>query len=396
MYYALYRYINEVQNREELKKHILNNAYKLICNSYYPYRWNITFMDLAYVYPDIFEGFIENEYKLQKTTLPLIDFGRVDPINGFTKEEEEVLKRFKKEKNTILSPKPKKLKALDDFRGDLVAISHNSKELLNSFSEEINNFSNELTYEEEQSKLNLLKELCSNYNKGFWSSIKIYGDDFTLDYLEKYSEVIKSYEELISMVEEKEIIGLGEACYDIALSYGYLRNEELAKNYLEKVALYLTGALPENYLEQPVDDIDNSSINYIKNAYVNFKIGNLEGFYNAIIDDAFIEDNEEIIEELDLNEYDYTIVGEVSIKEFIKLTKMVIKVEEAKGQGVVESKILLNIIKELWDYKKTYDESKKEKIKKYIDKLYNSISNHVSYIEYYPLCLDLYKCIENL
>lgn len=163
MYYALYRYINEVQNREELKKHILNNAYKLICNSYYPYRWNITFMDLAYVYPDIFEGFIENEYKLQKTTLPLIDFGRVDPINGFTKEEEEVLKRFKKEKNTILSPKPKKLKALDDFRGDLVAISHNSKELLNSFSEEINNFSNELTYEEEQSKLNLLKELCSNY-----------------------------------------------------------------------------------------------------------------------------------------------------------------------------------------------------------------------------------------
>lgn len=46
-----------------------------------------------------------------------------------------------------------------------MAISHNSKELLNSFNEEINNFSSELTYEEERSKLSLLKELCNNYKK---------------------------------------------------------------------------------------------------------------------------------------------------------------------------------------------------------------------------------------
>lgn len=170
----------------------------------------------------------------------------------------------------------------------------------------------------------------------------------------------------------------------------------MAKGYFEKAALYLTGALPESYLEQPVDDIDNSSINYIKNAYANFKIGNLDKFYNAVIDDTFIEDNEEIIEELDLNDYDYTIVGKVDIKEFIKLTKIVIKVEEAKGLGVSESKILLNIIKELWDYKKTQGENKKEKIKKYIDRLYNLISSHISYMEYYPLCLSLYNCVENL
>lgn len=396
MYYGLYRYTNEVENREELKKHILNNAYELVDKYCYPYAWNVDFMDLAYVYPEIFEGFIENEYKLQKTTLPLIDFSRVDPINGFTKEEEEILKNLKKEKNFILAPKPKKLKTVNDFREDLMAISHNSKELLNSFNEEINNFSSELTYEEERSKLSLLKELCNNYNKAFWSSIKIYGDKFALEYLEKYSETIKSYEELIAIVEEKEIIGLGQACYNIALSYEYLKKEELAKWYFEKAALYLTGALPESYLEQPVDDIDNSSINYIKNAYANFKIGNLDKFYNAIIDDTFIEDNEEIIEELDLNDYDYTIVGKVDIKEFINLTKMVIKVEEAKGLGASETKILLNIIKELWGYKKTQEENKKEKIKKYIDRLYNLISNHIGYMEYYPLCLSLYNCVENL
>ena len=67
------------------------------------------------------------------------------------------------------------------------------------------------------------------------------------------------------------------------------------------------------YEEDSVNDIDNSSINYIRNAYVNFKIGNLDGFYNAEIDDTFIEDNEEIIEELDLNEFDYTTVYNLSL-----------------------------------------------------------------------------------
>ena len=396
MYYALYRYINEVENRDELKKHILNNAYELVSKSYGSYGWNMSFMDLAYVYPEVFEGFIENEYTLQKTTLPLIDFSRVEAIDGFTEEEESILKQFKKENNTILVPKPKKLKMLNDFREDLMAISHNSKELIKGFEDELKTYPNDLSYEEEESKLSLLEELCNNYNKSFWTSVKIYGDECGLEYLERYTALIEIYEELIEIVEEKPIIGLGKACYNLALCYEYIKNDDLAKEYFEKAALYLPGALPEMYEEQPVDDIDNSSINYIRNAYANFKIGNLDGFYNAEIDDTFIEDNEEIIEELDLNEFDYTTVYNVTINEFINLTKIIIKVEEAKGLGVKENKILLNIIKELWAYKKTGDELNKEKIKKNIDKLYNLISNHFTYIEYYPLCLSLYNYIENI
>lgn len=396
MYYALYRYINEVENREDLKKHILNNAYELIGNSDFSYDWNVDFMDLAYVYPEVFEGFIENEYTLQKTTLPLIDFSRVEAIEGFTEEEEGILKQFKKEKNTILLPKPKKLKMLNDFREDLMAISHNSKVLIKGFEEELKTYPNDLSYKEEESKLSLLEELCDNYNKSFWTSVKIYGDECGLEYLERYTDLIEIYEELIEIVEEKPIIGLGKACYNIALCYEYAKNEALAKEYFKKAALYLPGALPEMYEEDSVNDIDNSSINYIRNAYANFKIGNLDGFYNAEIDDTFIEDNEEIIEELDLNEFDYTTVYNITIKEFINLTKLIIKVEEAKGLGVKENKILLNIIKELWAYKKTEDELKKDKIKKNIDKLYNLISNHFTYIEYYPLCLSLYNSIENI
>ena len=396
MYYALYRYINEVENREELKKHILNNAYELIANSYFSYDWNVDFMDLAYVYPEVFEGFIENEYTLQKTTLPLIDFSRVEAIDGFTEEEESILKQFKKEKDTILVPKPKKLKMLNDFREDLMAILHNSKELIKGFEDELKTYTNDLSYEQEESKLSLLNELCDNYNKSFWTSVKIYGDEYSSEYLERYTHLIEIYEELIEIVEDKPIIGLGKACYNLALCYEYIKSNDLAKEYFEKAVLYLPGALPEMYEEQPVNDIDNSSINYIRNAYANFKIGNLDKFYNAEIDDTFIEDNEEIIEELDLNEFDYTTVYDMNINHFIKLTKIIIKVEEAKGLGVKENKILLNIIKELWAYKKTGNELKKEKIRKNIDKLYNLISNHFTYIEYYPLYLSLYNSIESI
>ena len=205
MYYALYRYINEVENREDLKKHILNNAYELIGNSDFSYDWNVDFMDLAYVYPEVFEGFIENEYTLQKTTLPLIDFSRVEAIDGFTKDEEGILKQFKKEKNTILVPKPKKLKMLNDFREDLMAISHNSKVLIKGFEEELKTYPNDLSYKEEESKLSLLEELCDYYNKGFWTSVKIYRDECGLEYLERYTDLIEIYEELIEMVEEKPI-----------------------------------------------------------------------------------------------------------------------------------------------------------------------------------------------
>ena len=396
MYYALYRYINEVENRDELKKHILNNAYELVCKSYTNYGWNTEFMDLAYVYPEVFEGFIENEYTLQKTTLPLIDFSRVEAIDGFTEDEESILKQFQKEKNTILVPKPKKLKMLNDFREDLMAISHNSKVLIKGFEEELKTYPDDLSYREEESKLNLLEELCDNYNKSFWTSVKIYGDECGLEYLERYTDLIEIYEELIEIVEEKPIIGLGKACYNLALCYEYAKNEALAKEYFKKAALYLPGALPEMYEEESINDIDNSSINYIRNAYANFRIGNLDGFYNAEIDDTFIEDNEEIIEELDLNEFDYTTVYNVTIKEFINLTKLIIKVEEAKGLGVKENKILLNIIKELWEYKQTKDELKRDKIKKNINKLYNLISNNFTYIEYYPLCLSLYNSIESI
>ena len=392
----MYRYINEAENRDELKKHILNNAYELVSKSYTSYGWNTEFMDLAYVYPEVFEGFIENEYTLQKITLPLIDFSRVEAIDGFTEEEEGILKQFQKEKNTILVSKPKKLKMLNDLREDLMAISHNSKVLIKGFEEELKSYPDDLSYREEESKLNLLEELCDNYNKSFWTSVKIYGDEYGLEYLERYTDLIEIYEELIEIVEEKPIIGLGKACYNLTLCYEYAKNEALAKEYFKKAALYLPGALPEMYEEESINDIDNSSINYIRNAYTNFRIGNLDGFYNAEIDDTFIEDNGEIIEELDLNEFDYTTVYNVTIKEFINLTKLIIKVEEAKGLGVKENKILLNIIKELWTYKKTVDELKKDKIKKNIDKLYNLISNHFAYIEYYPLCLSLYNSIENI
>ncbi len=205
MYYALYRYINEAENRDELKKHILNNAYELVCKSYKNYGWNTEFMDLAYVYPEVFEGFIENKYKLQKTTLLLIDFSRVEAIDGFTKDEEGILKQFKKEKNTILVPKPKKLKMLNDFREDLMAISHNFKVLIKGFEEELKTYPNDLSYKEEESKLSLLEELCDYYNKGFWTSVKIYGDECGLEYLERYTDLIEIYEELIEMVEEKPI-----------------------------------------------------------------------------------------------------------------------------------------------------------------------------------------------
>lgn len=400
MYYGIYRYVHEPENRDELKKHILNNAYKLYSQTYLKFVWGLTFSSLAYAYPEIFEGFTDNEYKLQKTTLVLIDFLKVDPINGFTEAEVKLLKNFKKEKNTLLNPKPKKLKMIDDFREDLVAIHHNSKENLNFLEKELIDFSYEGTYEEEKCKLNLLKEICATYNKLIWTGITVYSDKFIEKCLEKYLEdyckVIEIYEKLIFIVEEKELISLGKAYYNLALCYEYFKKEDIAKKYFEKAAVYLPGCLLENYDQQPVDDIDNSALNHIRNLYANFKLGNSNEIYSPIIDDAYIDEYEEMLEEIDLNEYDYTFVSKSKTKDAIKLIRLILKIEKAKGLGVSENTILFNIIKEILAYEKTGDSFKKEKIKKALDKLYNSISNHLVYMEYYPIYLDVYNYIEKL
>ena len=388
MYYSLYLYLTEDENKEEYKKLDLNYAQKAIESDYFDVVFDfIMLVDLSITFPEVFGDIIDKPHKIVKADESLLDFNKVKAVTPLSNEEKDLIKNLKDEDIRILMEKPKKLKNKKDFINNLVVLKHNAEIYLSKNREKLERADDFSQY---LSELNIL----------FYIQYELKNNDKLKEILEDSEKIALQFREFVEKKtseydEDEEEIGfltLGYRLIELALMFSLMEDNEKSKYYFKESSIYLKGEVEEKYFETPRES-DGCSNSFLKNAYAHIMTGDVEKFEAALYinpDIDYIEDDEELLEYEVTDPMVLSVYEDTNIKELLKTVKDMLRVDKAYGREVSRQKEIYEVLNKIVKFEKSKDKEKaKEAINKKLDKVYNSIASINSYLEVYPMYLGL-------
>ena len=388
MYYSLYLYLTEDENKEEYKKLTLNYSQRSIESKKFAGITDfLMLVDLSITFPEVFGDIIDKPHKIVKADESLLDFNKVRAVTPLSNEEKDLIKNLKDEDIRILMEKPKKLKNKKDFINNLVVLKHNAEIYLSKNREKLERADDFSQY---LSELNIL----------FYIQYELKNNDKLKEILEDSENIALQFREFVEKKtseydEDEEEIGfltLGYRLFELALMFSLMEDDEKSKYYFKESSIYLKGEVEEKYFETPRES-DGCSNSFLKNAYAHIMTGDVEKFEAALYinpDIDYIEDDEELLEYEVTDPMVLSVYEDTNIKELLKTVKDMLRVDKAYGREVSRQKEIYEVLDKIVKFEKSKDKEKaKEAINKKLDKVYNSIASINSYLEVYPMYLGL-------
>ena len=388
MYYSLYLYLTEDENKEEYKKLTLNYSQRSIESKKFAGITDfLMLVDLSITFPEVFGDIIDKPHKIVKADESLLDFNKVRAVTPLSNEEKDLIKNLKDEDIRILMEKPKKLKNKKDFINNLVVLKHNAEIYLSKNREKLERADDFSQY---LSELNIL----------FYIQYELKNNDKLKEILEDSENIALQFREFVEKKtseydEDEEEIGfltLGYRLIELALMFSLMEDNEKSKYYFKESSIYLKGEVEEKYFETPRES-DGCSNSFLKNAYAHIMTGDVEKFEAALYinpDIDYIEDDEELLEYEVTDPMVLSVYEDTNIKELLKTVKNMLRVDKAYGREVSRQKEIYEVLNKIVKFEKSKDKEKaKEAINKKLDKVYNSIASINSYLEVYPMYLGL-------
>ena len=388
MYYSLYLYLTEDENKEEYKKLTLNYSQRSIESKKFAGITDfLMLVDLSITFPEVFGDIIDKPHKIVKADESLLDFNKVRAVTPLSNEEKDLIKNLKDEDIRILMEKPKKLKNKKDFINNLVVLKHNAEIYLSKNREKLERADDFSQY---LSELNIL----------FYIQYELKNNDKLKEILEDSENIALQFREFVEKKtseydEDEEEIGfltLGYRLIELALMFSLMEDNEKSKYYFKESSIYLKGEVEEKYFETPRES-DGCSNSFLKNAYAHIMTGDVEKFEAALYinpDIDYIEDDEELLEYEVTDPMVLSVYEDTNIKELLKTVKDMLRVDKAYGREVSIQKEICEVLNKIVKLEKSKDKEKaKEAINKKLDKVYNSIASINSYLEVYPMYLGL-------
>ena len=392
MYYSLYLYLTEDENKEEYKKLTLNYSQRSIESKKFAGITDfLMLVDLSITFPEVFGDIIDKPHKIVKADESLLDFNKVRAVTPLSNEEKDLIKNLKDEDIRILMEKPKKLKNKKDFINNLVVLKHNAEIYLSKNREKLERADDFSQY---LSELNIL----------FYIQYELKNNDKLKEILEDSENIALQFREFVEKKtseydEDEEEIGfltLGYRLFELALMFSLMEDDEKSKYYFKESSIYLKGEVEEKYFETPRES-DGCSNSFLKNAYAHIMTGDVEKFEAALYinpDIDYIEDDEELLEYEVTDPMVLSVYEDTNIKELLKTVKDMLRVDKAYGREVSRQKEIYEVLNKIVKFEKSKDKEKaKEAINKKLDKVYNSIASINSYLEVYPMYVGLKKFV---
>lgn len=388
MYYSLYLYLTEDENKEEYKKLTLNYSQRSIESKKFAGITDfLMLVDLSITFPEVFGDIIDKPHKIVKADESLLDFNKVKAVTTLSNEEKDLIKNLKDEDIRILMEKPKKLKNKKDFINNLVVLKHNAEIYLSKNREKIE-------------RADDFSQYLSELNTLFYIQYELKNDDKLKEILEDSEKIALQFREFVEKKtseydEDEEEIGfltLGYRLFELALMFSLMEEDGKSKYYFKESSIYLKGEVEEKYFETPRES-DGCSNSFLKNAYAHIMNGDVDNFKAALYinpDIDYIEDDEELLEYEVTDPMVLSVYEDTNIKELLKTVKDMLRVDKAYGREVSRQKEICEVLNKIVKLEKSKDKEKaKEAINKKLDKVYNSIASINSYLEVYPMYLGL-------
>ena len=388
MYYSLYLYLTEDENKEEYKKLTLNYSQRSIESKKFAGITDfLMLVDLSITFPEVFGDIIDKPHKIVKADESLLDFNKVRAVTPLSNEEKDLIKNLKDEDIRILMEKPKKLKNKKDFINNLVVLKHNAENYLSKNREKLE-------------RADDFSQYLSEINTLFYIQYELKNNDKLKEILEDSEKIALQFREFVEKKtseydEDEEEIGfltLGYRLFELALMFSLMEDDEKSKYYFKESSIYLKGEVEEKYFETPRES-DGCSNSFLKNAYAHIMTGDVEKFEAALYinpDIDYIEDDEELLEYEVTDPMVLSVYEDTNIKELLKTVKNMLRVDKAYGREVSRQKEIYEVLDKIVKFEKSKDKEKaKEAINKKLDKVYNSIASINSYLEVYPMYLGL-------
>ena len=392
MYYSLYLYLTEDENKEEYKKLTLNYSQRSIESKKFAGITDfLMLVDLSITFPEVFGDIIDKPHKIVKADESLLDFNKVRAVTPLSNEEKDLIKNLKDEDIRILMEKPKKLKNKKDFINNLVVLKHNAEIYLSKNREKLE-------------RADDFSQYLSEINTLFYIQYELKNNDKLKEILEDSEKIALQFREFVEKKtseydEDEEEIGfltLGYRLIELALMFSLMEDNEKSKYYFKESSIYLKGEVEEKYFETPRES-DGCSNSFLKNAYAHIMTGDVEKFEAALYinpDIDYIEDDEELLEYEVTDPMVLSVYEDTNIKELLKTVKDMLRVDKAYGREVSRQKEIYEVLNKIVKFEKSKDKEKaKEAINKKLDKVYNSIASINSYLEVYPMYVGLKKFV---
>ncbi|MDC0802131.1 hypothetical protein POG14_08020 [Clostridium paraputrificum] len=388
MYYSLYLYLTEDENKEEYKKLTLNYSQRSIESKKFAGITDfLMLVDLSITFPEVFGDIIDKPHKIVKADESLLDFNKVRAVTPLSNEEKDLIKNLKDDDIRILMEKPKKLKNKKDFINNLVVLKHNAEIYLSKNREKIERADDFSQYLSELNTLFYIQHELKNNDK--LKEILEDSENIALQFREFVEKKTSEYDE-----DEEEIgfLTLGYRLFELALMFDLMKYDEKSKYYFKESSRYLKGEVEEKYFETPRES-DGCSNSFLKNAYAHIMTGDIQKFEAALYinpDIDYIEDDEELLEYEVTDPMVLSVYEDTNIKELLKTVKDMLRVDKAYGREVSRQKEICEVLNKIVKLEKSKDKEKaKEAINKKLDKVYNSIASINSYLEVYTMYLGL-------
>ena len=392
MYYSLYLYLTEDENKEEYKKLTLNYSQRSIESKKFAGITDfLMLVDLSITFPEVFGDIIDKPHKIVKADESLLDFNKVRAVTPLSNEEKDLIKNLKDEDIRIFMEKPKKLKNKKDFINNLVVLKHNAEIYLSKNREKIERADDFSQYLSELNTLFYIQNELKNNDK--LKEILEDSENIALQFREFVEKKTSEYDE-----DEEEIgfLTLGYRLFELALMFDLMKDDEKSKYYFKESSRYLKGEVEEKYFETPRES-DGCSNSFLKNAYAHIMTGDIDNFKAALYinpDIDYIEDDEELLEYEVTDPMVLSVYEDTNIKELLKTVKDMLRVDKAYGREVSRQKEIYEVLNKMVKLEKSKDKEKaKEAINKKLDKVYNSIVSINSYLEVYPMYIGLKKFV---
>ena len=392
MYYSLYLYLTEDENKEEYKKLTLNYSQRSIESKKFAGITDfLMLVDLSITFPEVFGDIIDKPHKIVKADESLLDFNKVRAVTPLSNKEKDLIKNLKDEDIRILMEKPKKLKNKKDFINNLVVLKHNAENYLSKNREKLE-------------RADDFSQYLSELNTLFYIQYELKNNDKLKEILEDSEKIALQFREFVEKKtseydEDEEEIGfltLGYRLFELALMFSLMEDNEKSKYYFKESSIYLKGEVEEKYFETPRES-DGCSNSFLKNAYAHIMTGDVEKFEAALYinpDIDYIEDDEELLEYEVTDPMVLSVYEDTNIKELLKTVKDMLRVDKAYGREVSRQKEIYEVLNKIVKLEKSKDKEKaKEAINKKLDKVYNSIVSINSYLEVYPMYIGLKKFV---
>ncbi|WP_172679028.1 hypothetical protein, partial [Clostridium paraputrificum] len=363
MYYSLYLYLTEDENKEEYKKLALNYSQRSIESKKFAGITDfLMLVDLSITFPEVFGDIIDKPHKIVKADESLLDFNKVKAVNPLSNVEKYLIKNLKDEDIRILMEKPKKLKNKKNFINNLVVLKHNAEIYLSKNKEKLE-------------RADDFSQYLSELNTLFYIQYELKNNDKLKEILEDSEKIALQFREFVEKKtseydEDEEEIGfltLGYRLFELALMFSLMEEDGKSKYYFKESSIYLKGEVEEKYFETPRES-DGCSNSFLKNTYAHIMNGDVDNFKAALYinpDIDYIEDDEELLEYEVTDPMVLSVYEDTNIKELLKTVKDMLRVDKAYGREVSRQKEIYEILNKMVKLENSKD---KEKVKEAINK----------------------------